>query len=86
MFHNSVQHNVTRGLLEKKEVYNLPVYISMLFKYICVTLSFIITTTLFIVLKSKEKNYKESLRPSSAMYAFWVVIVVIEGPVGLRPL
>ena len=82
MFHNSVQHNVTRGLLEKKEVYNLPVYISMLFKYICVTLSFMITTTLFIVLKSKEKNYKESLRPSS----FWVVIVVIEGPVGLRPL
>ena len=44
------------------------------------------TTTLFIVLKSKEKNYKESLRSSSAMYAFWVVIVVIEGPVGLRPL
>ena len=28
------------------------------------------TTTLFVVFKSKEKNYKESLRPWSAMHAF----------------
>ena len=41
------------------------------------------TTTLFIVLKSKEKNYKESLSSWSAMHAFRVVIAVIEGPVGL---
>ena len=41
------------------------------------------TTTLLVVLKSKEKNYKESLRSSSAMHAFRVVIAFIEGPVGL---
>ena len=41
------------------------------------------TTTLFVFLKSKEKNYKESLRSWSAMHAFRVVIAVIEGPVGL---
>ena len=41
------------------------------------------TTTLFVVFKSKEKNYKESLRPWSAMHAFRVVIAVIERPAGL---
>ena len=41
------------------------------------------TTTLFVVLKSKEKNCKESLRSWSAMHAFRVVIAVIEGPAGL---
>ena len=41
------------------------------------------TTTLFVVLKSKGKNYKESLRSWSAMHVFRVVIAVIEGPVGL---
>ena len=41
------------------------------------------TTTLFVVLKSKGKNYKESLRSWSAMHAFQVVIVAMEGPVGL---
>ena len=41
------------------------------------------TMTLFVVLKSKDKNYKESLRSWSAMDAFRVVIAVIEGPVGL---
>ena len=40
------------------------------------------TTTLFVVLKSKEKNYKESLRSWSAMHSFRVVVAVIEGPVG----
>ena len=40
------------------------------------------TTTLFVVFKSKEKNYKESLRSWSAMHAFRVVIAVIEGPTG----
>ena len=41
------------------------------------------TTTLFVVLKSKEKNYKENLRSWSAMDTFRVVIAVIEGPAGL---
>ena len=41
------------------------------------------TTTLFVVLKSKGKNCKESLRFSSTMHAFLVVIAVIKGPVGL---
>ena len=42
------------------------------------------TTALFVVLKSKEKNYKERLRSWSAMYAFRVVIAVNEEPVGLN--
>ena len=78
MFHNSVQHNVTRGLLEKRK------FIICQYQYtIQVNLRYPICYDDHDIICSLKKQGKKLQGKFKILMGYACVIAVIEGPVGL---